>query len=80
MRGKSAELADAVIASEVDTSAELAKISLGVNPDDMAILKKPMREVNAATTFDASKDTKTIELVEGDSTHTVTIGADLSAA
>ena len=45
----------------------------------MEILKKPMREANAAT-FEASKDTKTVELVEGDSTHKVTIGADLSPA
>jgi tagatose-1,6-bisphosphate aldolase non-catalytic subunit AgaZ/GatZ len=62
-----AQMADAVIASKVDTANELAKISSGVDHNDPTILKKPTRASPSVATFEASKDTTKIDLVEGDS-------------
>ena len=75
-----ARLADAVIASEVDTAAELAKLSDGVDHNDPSILKKPTRTNPSVTTFEASKDTTKIDLVEGDSSQQVAIGTGLTPA
>ena len=69
---KGAELADAVIAVETDHAEEYTG---NINKDDLTILKKP---IPANSTFEATTHTRTVELVPGDSSQTVTIGAHMS--
>ena len=75
-----ARMADAVVATEIDTTAELAKIADGVDLSDPSILKKPARVTPSAPTFETSKDTRKVDLVEGDSSRQVVIGTGLSPA
>ena len=75
---KGAELADAVIAAEANHADELAKYASGVNNDDPTILKKPNSEGANTSTFEATTHTRTVELVPGDSSQTVTIGTGMS--
>jgi hypothetical protein len=75
-----ARLADAVVAAEIDTTAELAKIADEVDLSDPSILKKPMKATPSAATFESSKDTRKVDLVEGDSSRQVIIGTGLSPA
>ena len=77
---KGAELADAVIAAETNHADELAKYASGVNNDDPTILKKPNSEGANTSTFEATTHTRTVELVPGDSSQTVTIGTGMSPA
>ena len=74
---KGAELADAVIATETNHAEELAKYAGNINKDDPTILKKP---TTVNSTFEATMHTRTVELVPGDSSQTVTIGAHMSPA
>ena len=66
------EEADTVIAAE-----ELEKMSLKVNPDDDTLLKQPTSDADSGTTFKSAQDTKTIDLVEGDSSKQAVIGANM---
>ena len=77
---KGAELADAVITAEANHADELAKYASGVNNDDPTILKKPNSEGANTSTFEATTHTRTVELVPGDSSQTVTIGTGMSPA
>ena len=77
---KGAELADAVIAAEANHTDELANYASGVNNDDPTILKKPNSEGANTSTFEATTHTRTVELVPGDSSQTVTIGTGMSPA
>ena len=77
---KGAELADAVIAAEANHADELAKYASGVNNDDPTILKKPNSEGANTSAFEATMHTRTVELVPGDSSQTVTIGTGMSPA
>jgi hypothetical protein len=72
-----AKLADAVIASEQDNVAELAKYP--VDNNDPAILKKPTELDSSAVTFQPTTDTHRVDLVENDPSRQVIIGTDLSA-
>ena len=74
---KGAELADTIITAETDHAEELAKYVGNINKDDPTILKKPTA---ANSTFEATTHTRTVELVPGDSSQTVTIGAHMSPA
>ena len=75
---KWAELVDTVIAAEANHAEELAKYASGVNNDDPTILKKPNSEGANTSTFEATTHTRTVELVPGDSSQTVTIGTGMS--
>ena len=77
---KGAELADAVIAAEANHADELAKYASGVNNDDPTILKKPKSEGGNTSAFEATTHTRTVDLVPGDSSQTVTIGTGMSPA
>src|SRR4051812_7056930 len=77
---KGAELADAVIAAEANHAEELAKYASGVNDNDPTILKKPNSEGGSSTAFESMSHTRTVELVPGDSSQTVTIGTGMSPA
>src|SRR3954466_15409845 len=77
---KGAELADTVSAAKANHADELAKYARGVNNDDPTILKKPNSEGANTSTFEAMTHTRTVELVLGDSSQTVTIGTGMSPA
>src|SRR3954468_10896154 len=69
-----------IIASEANHADELAKYASGVNNDDPTILKKPNSEGANTSAFEATTHTRTVELVPGDSSQTVTIGTGMSPA
>ena len=69
------ELADAVIAVEMDHTKELAQYT--TDPNDNMILKKPNSDSSAPLTFEPTKDTKHVDLVEGDSSKQAIIGSNL---
>src|SRR4051812_17156018 len=75
---KGDELAGAVITAEANHAEELAKYASRVNSDDPTILKKPNLEGGNSTAFEATMHTRTVELVPGDSSQTVTIGTGMS--
>ena len=76
---KGAEEAEAVLAAEA--ADELAKLTLEVDPNDSTVLKRPTVDVDApSSSFKAAQDTKSIDLVEGDSSKQVLIGAGLDRA
>lgn len=77
---KGVKLADAVIAAEANHVEELAKYASRVNNNDPTILKKPNSEGGNSTAFEATTHTRTVELVPGDSSQTVTIGTGMSPA
>ncbi len=77
---KGAELADTVIAAEANHADELAKYASGVNNDDPTILKKPNSEGGNPTAFEEMTHTRTVKLVPGDSSQTVTIRMGMSPA
>ena len=77
---KGAELADAVIAAEANHAEELTKYASRVNNDDPSILKQPNSEGGSSTAFEATTHTRTVELVPGDSSQTVTIGTGMCPA
>src|SRR3954462_12740307 len=77
---KGAELADAVIGTATNHADELAKYASGANTDDPTILKKPNSEGANTSTFEATTHTRTVELVPGDPSQTVTIGTGMSQA
>ena len=45
-----------------------------------SILKKPTKPDHSAPAFEAPKDTRSVDLVEGDHTHQVVIGTSLTDA
>jgi hypothetical protein len=69
-------MADAVIAEERDNAVERAKYP--TDPNDPAILEKPMEESSAPPTFQASTDIRRVNLVEGDSSKQIFVGTNLS--
>ena len=79
-KAKGTEIMDAIIATEANHAEELARYARGVNNDDPTILKKPNSEGANTSTFEATTHTRTVELVPGDSSQTVTIGTGMSPA
>ena len=77
---KGAELTDAVITAEANHANELAKYASGVNNDDPTILKNPNSEGGNTSAFEATTHTRTVELVPGDPSQTVTIGTGMNPA
>src|SRR4051812_17285845 len=77
---KGAELADTVIAAEANHAEELAKYASEVNKDNPTIIKKPNSEGGNSIAFEATTHTRTVEMVPGDSSQTVTIGTGMSPA
>ena len=76
---KGAEEAEAILAAEA--ADELAKLTLEVDPNDSTVLKRPTVDVDApSSSFKAAQDTKSIDLVEGDSSKQVLIGTGLDRA
>ena len=71
-------IANAVIAEEMDHSKELAKYA--TDPNDNTIPKKANSDSSALPTFKPTKDTKRVDLVEGDSSKQATIGSNLPTA
>ena len=69
------ELADAVIAAEMDHSKELAQYA--TDPNDNSILKKPTSDCAPPLTFEPTMDTKRVDLIDGDSSKQAVIGANL---
>ena len=74
-----AKMADAVIAEETDKEHELSKFK-PVDPNDPAILKKPLTEAIGQAAFGSTSITRQIDLTPGDSSQQVTVGANLSPA
>ena len=66
------------IAEEMDHSKELAQYVTDLN--DNTILKKPNSDSSALPTFEPAKDTKRVDLVEGDYNKQATIGSNLPTA
>ena len=76
---KGAEEAEAVLAAEA--TDEFAKLTLEVDPNDSTVLKRPTTDTNTpSSSFKAAQDTKSIDLVEGDSSKQVLIGTGLDRA
>src|SRR4051812_36847097 len=67
-------------AKGAELTDELAKYASGVNNDDPTILNKPNSEGANTSAFEATTHTRTVELVLGDSSQTVTIGTGMSPA
>ena len=74
-----AKMADAVIHEEMDKAGELAKYN-PADPNDPTIQKKPVHEVAGQATFESATLTRNVDLIEGDSSQQVTIGAGLAPA
>ena len=72
------EKGNAVFAESVITSEELERLKLQVDPNDTTMLKKPT--LDARDKFQATQETKCIALVEGDSSKTATIRANMDPA
>jgi hypothetical protein len=77
---KGTEIADAVIAAELDAAEELAKLAEGLRIDNPTILKKPTKPDYTAPAFEASKDTRYVDLVESNSSQQIAIGTKLTEA
>ena len=76
---KSDEEAEAILA--VEAAEELAKLALEVDPEDNTVLKRLTSEADSpAQIFKPAQDTKKIDLMEGDSSKQVVIGANLDPA
>ena len=76
---KGTEEAQAVLAAEA--ADEMAKLTLEVDPNDNTVLKRPTLETDSpSASFKAAQDTKSVDLVEGDSSKQVLIGAGLDSA
>ena len=72
------EKGNAVFAELVIASEELERLKLQVDPNDTTMLMKPM--LDARDKFQAAQETKRISLVEGNSSKTATIGANMDPA
>lgn len=72
-----AKIADAVIANECNNAAELSKYPTDNN--DPAILEKPTELHSSSLTFQATIDTRRVDLIKGGSSRQVIIGTGLSA-
>ena len=72
------EKGNAVFAELVIASEELEQLKLQVGPNDVTMLKKPT--LDPRDKFQASQETKRIALVEGNSSKTVGIGANMDPA
>ena len=65
----------------VEAAQELAKLALEVDSEDNTVLKRPTTEADSpAQSFKPAQDTKKIDLLEGDSSKQVIIGANLDPA
>jgi hypothetical protein len=73
-------MADAVIAEEEDNAEKLAKYTTGIDSNDPSILKKPTAPSSAPATFEASTATRRVPLNDGDSSHHVVVGTNLTPA
>jgi hypothetical protein len=63
----------------MDKAGELAKYN-PADPNEPTILKKPVHEVVGQATFESATLTRNVDLIEGDSSQQVTIGAGLAPA
>jgi hypothetical protein len=74
------KMANAVIAAEEDKEEALTKYSVGVDTNDPSILKKPTTPSSAPAAFNTSTSTRNVDLIPGDSSQQVAIGAGLTEA
>ena len=72
------EKGNTVFAESVIASEELERLKLQVDPNDATMLKKPT--LDPRDKFQAAQETKRIALVEGDSSKTAVIGANMDPA
>ena len=72
------ETGNIVFAESIIASEELERLNLQVDPNDVTMLKKPT--LDPRDKFQAALETKCIFLVEGDSSKTTVIGANMDPA